>query len=247
MARPEMFHSRRALYSLPMRLILFDIDGTLISAKGAGKRALERALEAHYGIASGMRGVALEGKTDPLIVREALALAGRRENFDGRLSPVFRKIYADFLREELASLADFEILPGVIELIARLTDQRDVLLGLATGNVQEGAWLKLERAGLRAHFSVGGYGSDAEDRTEVVRRAVERARACLGDRTIRRTVVIGDTPRDIHHGRLAGADTVAVATGSYSLEELRSHSPGLAVLDLRPGDELLDFLDRGKP
>ncbi len=229
------------LYSGAVTLILFDIDGTLLSAKGAGSRALTRALFHHYGVENALDGLRLDGKTDPLIVREALQKKGFEHRFEGALNADFRSVYAAFLREELQRCIEFRVLPGVVELLAWIRQSNRFQIGLATGNVEEGAWLKVEKACLQTSFAFGGFGSDAENRTQVVLKAIERARA-LGDSRSSRVIVVGDTPRDILHGREAGAETVAVATGHYSLPELRGHNPTLAVESLHPVPSLLHFL-----
>ncbi len=225
-----------------MTLLLFDIDGTLVSAKGAGSKALTRAVFHHYGIEEALVGFRLDGMTDPLIVREALRRAGAENRFDGALGPAFRSAYAAFLREELDRCVEFRVLPGVVELLAWVGGSGHFQTGLATGNVEEGAWLKVDKACLRSHFSFGGFGSDSENRTEIVLKAVERARAAFPKASGPRVIVIGDTPRDILHGREAGAETVAVASGRFSLEELRRHNPTLAVETLHPVPSLLRFL-----
>ncbi len=222
-----------------MRLLLFDIDGTLLSAHGAGRRALERAVEAHYGLSGSLEEVPLDGKTDPLIVREALRAGGR--SFDG-LDRRFLELYLGLLRDELDRCREFTVLEGVLDLMQRLGSNRGLLLGLATGNVEGGAWLKVRRAGLEGFFRYGGFGSDAEDRTEVIRAAVERGSRLAGE-PVRDFVVIGDTPRDIEHGRRAGARVVAVATGSYPLQDLQGYRPDLGVSSLVPAAELVDFLE----
>lgn len=229
-------------YTLSMRLVLFDVDGTLLSASGAGSRALSKALQLHYGVRDGLRNLRLDGKTDPLIVREALQRSGRSCGFDGQLPASFIAVYARLLSEELNRCADFAVLPGVLELIRRLRADPRFAIGLATGNVEAGAWLKVEKAGLRSHFSFGGFGSDAEDRTQVILKAIARGRAVNGMRKPQRIVVVGDTPRDVEHARRAGAESLAVATGSFTLDELRACGPALAVPSLHPAHPIVDFL-----
>lgn len=224
-----------------MRLLLFDIDGTLIAAKGAGRRALERALEVHYGLEAGLKEVPLDGKTDPLIVREALQMRGLP--FCG-LNSDFVATYLNCLRRELRNCPDFAVIRGVVELMGALDADSNLLLGLATGNVQPGASLKIERAGLAKHFRFGGYGCDAEDRTEVIRTAVRRGRK-IALRPVRDVIVIGDTPRDIQHGKMAGARVVAVATGSYGKDALDRYRPELTLSSLFPTQEVLDFFRSG--
>ncbi len=221
-----------------MRLLLFDVDGTLLQAHGAGRRALEHALRTHYGLTGDLDRIAMDGKTDPLILRELLELEGL--DFEG-MTGEFVQTYVSRLEQELESCPEFLVLKGVLELIPRLQGRPNLLLGLATGNVQEGARLKVRRAGLAHFFRFGGFGCDAEDRTEVVRAAMRRGQS-LTAQPVREAIVIGDTPRDIEHGHRAGAKVLAVATGSYDLDTLRGHRPDRAVASLEPSAELVEFL-----
>jgi len=162
-----------------MRLVLFDIDGTLIRG-GAGGRALRSALLKVYALPAGSDGVRYDGKTDPRIVREILSYHGQEDRFtDERVSSLF-SLYLSYLREELTEGGDFQVLPGAHKLVRTLDRKEDFLLGLATGNIEEGARLKLERGGLESFFSFGGFGSDAEDRTDLIRIAIERGRQKKG-------------------------------------------------------------------
>ncbi len=221
-----------------MRLVLFDIDGTLIDSSGAGRRALEFAMSRHFGLSKALATSDLAGKTDPLIVREALRRAGREEDMDpAGLSAAFLDTYCASLREELRACNGFRVLAGVRELLQLLSENRSFRLGIATGNIAEGARLKLEKARLQDFFGFGGFGCDAEIRRQLILRAVER-----GGGAAEKVFVIGDTPHDIVHGREAGALTIAVASGFYSLDELREHDPDLLLNSLQPIQPVLDFL-----
>jgi phosphoglycolate phosphatase-like HAD superfamily hydrolase len=155
--------------------------------------------------------------------------------------PSFFLLYLSFLGEELSDGKGFRVLSGARELVSVLDRHQDFLVGLATGNIQEGARLKLDRAGLGSFFPFGGFASDSEDRTELTRIAVERAHD-RADGEVERVFVIGDTPRDIIHGKEAGAITVAVASGNYSLETLEGHQPDLALKSLAPIEPIMEFL-----
>ena len=227
-----------------MRLVLFDVDGTLLLTGGASGRALRSALIQSYGLPNSLDALYHDGKTDPQIVRETLSHHGKAESFTGKkISSVF-SVYLSFLREELTAVDNFQVLPGARELVRTLDRQDNFLLGLATGNIEEGARLKLERAGLEPFFSFGGFGSDAENRTELNQIATERGRQTIAPDDPERVFTVGDTPRGIIHGKEAGATTLAVASGNYSLDDLRSHDPDLAVASLHPIEPILEFLSK---
>jgi len=222
-----------------MRAVLFDIDGTLVLTGGAGSRALNRVLTEQYELPLGTDGIRFDGKTDPQIVREILARNGR--NFTPEAAVSLFEAYFTYLKKELAVGADVQVLPGISELIAALGSRDEFLLGLATGNLETGARIKLERAGLSHHFPFGGFGSDSENRTELIQVAIGRARE-QAPSALQHVFVIGDTPLDIIHGKAAGARTLAVASGSYSVEDLRTHDPDLAVKSIDPLEPVLEFL-----
>lgn len=220
-------------------VLLFDIDATLLITGHAGSRAVNRAFKQLYGLDEAMEGVRPDGKTDPFIFREIL------EAKLGRLSPEreiprIAAVYLEYLRGEVDRSPGFRVLSGVRELLDTLARLEGFLVGLATGNFEEAAWIKLKRARLEQYFEFGGFGSDAENRTEVVRTAVRRAGGKLG-RPVRleAVFVIGDTPRDILHARQAGVRSVAVATGRASLEELASFGPDHLVPDLTDTENLV--------
>ena len=228
----------------PMSVALFDIDGTLILTGGAGMRALARAARDRSILECALDDLHPDGKTDPLIIRELMRFCGRETECTDEMVSGFLSSYVALLKEEMASCAELRILPGVPELLAALSKDPSCVVGLATGNVEDGAWIKLRHAQLDKFFKFGGFASDAEERTELVRIAIERGRA-LASNEAETAFVIGDTPRDIVHGREAGARTIAVATGKYSLDELRSHEPDLAVPTLESIEPILDLLRRG--
>jgi len=225
-----------------MRLVLFDVDGTLLLTGGAGGRALSGAIAQIYTLPTGTEGVRYDGKTDPQIVREILSHHGQEDRFnDEEVSSLF-SIYLALLRKELTAGDDFLVLPGAHELVRTLDRQENFLLGLATGNIEEGARLKLERAGLDSFFAFGGFGSDAENRTDVIRIAMERGRQRNAQLKPENVFVLGDTPRDIVHAKEAGVCTLAVASGNYSLDALQSYKPDLAVASLQPIEPIVEFL-----
>jgi phosphoglycolate phosphatase-like HAD superfamily hydrolase len=233
-----------------MKLVLFDIDGTLLWTDGAGRRAVHRALLAEAGGAGAIAGYRFDGRTDPEIVRDLLVSAGHPEADSAeRVAAVCRR-YLEFLGEELAQAgAAARLLPGVGALLAALEPHEAAgraLVGLVTGNLRPGAELKLRAAGVDpARFIVGAYGSDSGRRAELPAIAAQRAARHTG-RPIPGpdVVIVGDTPQDVACGRPLGARTVAVATGAYSVAALaaagathvfESLSETAAVLDVLLG------------
>ena len=217
-----------------MRVVLFDIDGTILWTDGAGRRAVHRALEDVFG-APVTTGHEFDGKTDPQIVRELMQLAGvAHHDIDGRLPHALER-YVELLHAELGALDQRDkVLPGIRDLLDALEARDDVLLGLLTGNVRPGAVAKLTAVGIDANrFRVGAFGSDHADRPELPAIARERAEALLG-RQIPGSdvVVIGDTPADMGCGRAIGARAIGVATGRYSADDLRACGAAAVFDDL---------------
>ena len=211
-----------------MRLILFDIDGTLLWTDGAGRRAIQRALETVAGTAGPIDSYRLDGKTDPQIVYDLLTLAGHPRADDAALSDAVCRRYIVLLEEELARSAQAtRLMPGVAALLVGLEPHEAAgraLVGLLTGNLAPGAALKLRAAGVDpARFAVGAYGSDSGRRSDLPAIAVERAAARTGVRLAGGDVVIvGDTPADVACGHPIGAASLAVATGYYDVAALRA-------------------------
>lgn len=219
-----------------MKVLLFDIDQTLINTGGAGLRGLDRACLKLFGLQNAMEGISPHGKTDPAIVREILRRKLGSETPTNTDIATVLDSYISFLKEEVHTSATYRVLPGVQTLLDQLAARGDVLVGLATGNIELGARIKLERGGLNPYFSFGGFGSDAEDRTELVRKAAEKAAHKNGGFIAPSNIfVIGDTPLDIDAGNRAGFKTVGVATGSYSVEQLLACGAMIAVSDLAQG------------
>lgn len=210
-----------------MKVVLFDIDGTLLSTDGAGRRAVHQALEEVFGTAA-PNGHEFDGKTDPQIVRELMRLGGiAEEDIDARLPNALRR-YVELLLVELADIdASGKTYPGIAPLLDALEARDDVLLGLLTGNVHDGAMAKLDAVGIaRDRFKVGAYGSDHANRPELPEIARARAEQLLGHSVPgANVVVIGDTPADMGCGRGIGARAVGVATGRYSVDDLLACNP----------------------
>lgn len=217
-------------------LLLFDIDGTLLHAGGAGRRALEEAMEHHLG--NGVRReeawlarLKLDGMTDRLIIREAMMGVGHP--FDEVLCDRILDTYADRLERHIGG-PGYRVLPGVETLLEELTARR-ASIGLCTGNVLRGARIKLARGGLDRHFGFGdgdvyGFASDGEARELIVAAALRRATARLGRNVHpREALVIGDTPRDIAAARAVGCPVLAVATGRFDVAALRADGADFVV------------------
>ena len=219
-----------------MKVLLFDIDATLILTGGAGLRALDRAFQKLFNVNAAMTGVAPHGKTDPAIIREIFQNRFTDESVTDPVIATILEAYLLFLREEVELTNSYQILPGILEILEEMTTRPDVLLGLATGNVEAGARIKLRRGDLNRFFPFGGFGSDSEYRADLVRQAAEMAAVRHGSPIEKSDVfVIGDTPKDIEAGRASGFQTVGVATGQYSVDQLRDSGADLAIADFRRG------------
>ncbi len=208
------------------KLVLFDIDGTILWSDGAGRRAMTEALTSVFGRA-GPTDYRYDGKTDPQIVRELMRATGHDDaTIDDLIDPLMER-YLGGLARELATGTHAHVFDGVRELLDALEDRDDIILGLLTGNLRAGAAIKLRAAGIDIdRFRVCAFGSDHHARAELAALAQRRALEDLGI-TIPgdRIYVIGDTPADIACGQAIGARSIAVATGRYTPEELARHHP----------------------
>ena len=212
-------------------VLLFDVDGTLVSIAGAGRRAIERTFAEIYGREDACRSFRFDGMTDLGIVTLALRALGREPTAEAA-QEIFR-VYVTVLEEEVR-LADerYRVHCGIREAIA-LSRELGLGVGLGTGNIREGARLKLERVGLFEHFAFGGFGNDSEDRVELIRLGAERGAALLGlPRDECRVVIVGDTPKDVAAACAIGAESVGVGTGSFSPAELVRSGATFAFPDL---------------
>jgi phosphoglycolate phosphatase-like HAD superfamily hydrolase len=225
-----------------MRLVLWDVDGTLMNSRGAVRDARTRALRAVYGIEGEVRRVAGGGMTDPQLTLETMMLHGWAETDAMQHLDAFRDAYLDGLTSARDTLAaDLEVLPGVPEIIERL-HVLGVAQSLLTGNYEPAARLKVSAAGLdrRLDFELGAFGSDNRDRLCLVPVALEKARRLLDpSMTAEGIVVIGDSPRDIACARAGGARAVAVATGPHPASELATFHPDALLERLSDTDETI--------
>jgi len=225
-----------------MRVVLFDIDGTILRSGGVGRIAMERALTHVFG-KPGTSDYRYDGKTDRQIVRESMRLEGLTdEQIDERMSDLL-EAYISGLQAELSSgERTMHVFPGVLELFDKLEQEPNVVLGLLTGNVVEGARAKLGAAGIDiSRFRVNAFGSDHEERPELPAVAQKRASELLGSEIAgNRVVVIGDTPADIRCGEAIGARAIGVATGRYSVDELSKHDPYAVFETLADTDAVME-------
>jgi phosphoglycolate phosphatase len=227
---------------MPPKLVLFDIDGTILLTAGAGRRAIVAALIEEVERTPAFDLVRFDGKTDPQIVAELLEAAGDPEPREpGRLSDLCRRYVGHLARELERPTTRTTVMPGVHALLDRLEGHAGVVLGLLTGNVVEGAALKLRSGGLDpARFRIGAYGSDSARRTELPAIAADRAAAIFGRvPSGAEVVIIGDTPADIHCGSAISARAIAVATGGYSVADLAACGPHAVFEDLSETERVL--------
>ncbi len=214
------------------RLLLFDIDGTLLLSGGAGTRALNRTFEEMFGVAGAFTGIAVAGRTDPLILGDALDRAGVAADAAARRKFLARYC-GHFEREILLPGPRKGLMPGVRRLLDRLWKRPNVACALLTGNIARAARIKLEHFALQRYFVCGAYGDDAPRRDDLVPVAVGRARcAGIDVASASQAVVIGDTPLDVQCAAAAGARSVGVATGSFTEEELRRAGADAVLPDL---------------
>ena len=227
------------------RLVLFDIDGTLLHSHGAGRRAMEAALTETFGT-KGSPEYRYDGKTDRQIVRDLM----RGEGFDdaaidARMSRVLDSYVAGLEREIASPHTRVEAIAGVMPLLDALVQRAHCIVGLLTGNLEPGAQHKLNAAGIDFdRFALGAYGSDHEIRSELPAIAQQRAREVLGLAIEGSAmVIVGDTPSDIACGRPIGARAIAVATGHYSVASLSEHAPDAVFSDLGDTEAVLRAID----
>jgi phosphoglycolate phosphatase len=200
--------------------VLFDVDGTLLSSGGAGAASWRLAFEDLYGIPADIGKFTDAGMTEPEVGRLTFKNVVGHEPTKRELARVM-STRLHYVQRTVAESKGFRVLPGVRETLQRLRAE-GYLLGITTGGVEAAAHIKLARADLNHYFCFGGYGSDSSDRTELTRKAIERAGVLLGEPLDpREALVVGDTPLDIEAAHGAGAVAVAVATGHFTTEELR--------------------------
>jgi phosphoglycolate phosphatase len=217
-----------------IRIVLFDIDGTLLVTGGAGAVAWQRAFHELYGVDADIEEHTHAGMTDPEIAEIVFREVVGRDGSDAERAQAIG-VYLSHLADAVKESSGYRVMPGIEELLPKLVE-RGLLLGIVTGNIEAAAHIKLARADLNRFFAFGGYGSDSRDRTELTRKALERAAAVAGSPPDPATAIaVGDTPRDVKAGHGAGIGVVGVATGAYTVEELREAGADWPISDVTDG------------
>jgi phosphoglycolate phosphatase len=242
------------------KLILFDIDGTLIVSGGAGARAMTRAFEDTWGLSDALRHVDVAGRTDNIIMEDALRATGHVA--EGETLERFKRIYCGYLRDELLSVNGVKsvdggshgngtgngrpkcVLPGIVPLLDALSERADVSLALLTGNFPESAEIKLRHFDLWRYFEWGVYGNEATDRHDLlpiaIQRHLDRGAPSINPSDV---IIVGDTPHDISCAHRGGAKAIAVATGNFPLDALSGCRPDVLCRDLSDHAPFFSLLD----
>lgn len=227
------------------KILLFDLDGTLVRTGGAGIRALTRTFRDFYQIDNPLKGVTVAGNTDPSIFREVMALHASHINLTQEIERQLHNAYLNYLKQEIPISEKYQVLPGIFEILKKASAFSSLFVGLGTGNFEEGARIKLERGGLNSYFVFGGFGSDALNRDEVLKIGVAKAEERFGIQCIPENVfVIGDTPRDIQSARAIGARVIAVATGGYESKDLKAFHPDCLFENLSDVRQFFAFIEK---
>ena len=225
-----------------MKLLLFDIDGTLLDCGPQVRPLFASALEDIYGTAGDVDGYDFAGRTDPRIVLDLVTAAGVPEREAREKLPRVRSLYVERLSRALDGRR-MRLLPGVGELLERLSRRADVVLALLTGNWEPGARAKLSRFDLNRYFAFGAFGCDGIERSELPPVALERAERCLGRRfQPAETLIVGDSRHDVSCARDHGIPCLAVATGRTPPEALRTAGADWVIPDLCAAEHHVDWL-----
>jgi len=223
--------------------VLFDIDETMISSDGAGRRAFARVLKETHAISEDIGQISMSGKTDPQILKEIFELADKAHINDDQSLDAFYDNYLTALAEEIKASATYIIHAGIPELLERLHDDKRAFLGLLTGNIERGARMKLDRVQLNAYFPIGAYGSDSGNRLELPAVAVTRANEHFLQAFSRQEVVIvGDSVNDVLCAKHYGAKCIAVNTGKTSLADLQAEHPEYLFANLAETDKVMEAI-----
>ncbi len=215
-----------------IKAVLFDIDGTLIDTGGAGARSWRWAFERLHGVPADISKSSSAGMTDPEVASRTFDAVLGRAPSDHELSRLFAW-YVYRLQDEVAASEGYRVLDGVVETLSRLMD-RGVVLGIVSGGLEGSARIKLERGHLNRYFPVGGYGTDSRDRQQITRVAIARVSTMHGrDIEPGEAIIVGDTPLDVDAAKAVGATSLGVASGTYSVDDLRRAGADLVLSSLR--------------
>ncbi len=226
------------------KVLLFDIDGTLLLTGGCGKIALERAFLDCFQIENAWGNLMPDGKTDPNIIDE-IAEASLNRTLSPKEHAKICELYLLYFVREIERAQQFRLMPGVTQLLEILAERKDVLLGVATGNLEPAGWQKLTRGKIRHFFEFGGFGSDSRNRSEIIQTAIHRAEQISGEKIPKENIfVIGDTHHDVRAANQLGVKAIAVATGSYDADHfMRTGRPSHVLSDLSIADHFLKLIN----
>jgi phosphoglycolate phosphatase-like HAD superfamily hydrolase len=231
------------MFHMAKKLVLFDIDETLIYSNGAGRRAIGSALMNMFGVNTKSIKVSMSGKTDQQILFEIMEAGGYgRQHYEERLEEWF-ECYLNILKEEILQADPYKVHEGVYELLDQLNKQPEASLGLLTGNIERGARLKLDKFDLNKYFPIGAYGSDAFDRLDLPHIARQRAEEYYKQEfQPPQIVIIGDSIHDVRCAQNYGAVSIAVHTGKTQRSELEALSPNFLFPSLKDVDTVLNAI-----
>lgn len=225
-----------------LKLLLFDIDGTLLMSGGAGKRAMSKAFVILYGHDSVMESISMSGRTDDLILKEAYEKSSVPFTKDELRR--YKKIYFEILKKEiLKPHTDKRLMPGIHRLLPLLNERNNISLGLLTGNWQQSGYIKIGHFGLQDYFPFGAFSDDSPIRHKLIPIAIKRFKE-YSKMTITpdNIFVIGDTPADIQCTKPYGVKSIAVGAAHHSIDELKQHDPDYIFKDLEECDQFLELL-----
>ena len=226
-----------------MNIILFDIDGTLTRSGGAGRKIFDRVFARLYQEKEISEGMDFSGKTDPMIIQEIFKTRFNSLPNDSELIRV-KKAYLKIIEDEVRSVRPYQPVEGVTDLLKTLSANDHILLGLATGNFRESAFLKLQSAGLRKFFTFGGFGSDSPNRAELTHLGIERGKKLIPfHHKFEKVFVVGDTPHDVEAGQEAGAITIAMLTGSTKKDAFLKRTPDHILEGYQPVESFLHIVN----
>lgn len=221
-------------------LILFDIDGTLINTGGAGLRSIARVLKESFGIENSLKNFPLAGRTDFYIIKSLM----EHFNLGKKKYKQIKSRYLNLLKEEIEKESQNKrIMPGIKEILKYIKNDPAIYSGLLTGNFKRGARIKLGHFNLNHYFLIGAYGDKVQDRKELLPLALKELKNQLGwIPDLNKVFIIGDTPLDIDCARANNVKAIAVATGPYTYEDLKTYKPDFIFYDFSEYDKLIKIL-----